>query len=76
MEVSFRAELDDRGVDALADTLWEMGYDDLCFRPLPMTSAEYNASLPRDVTGFVCKDCGRSYLSWGHHAERCTGVRA
>ena len=33
-EISFRAELTDREVDEVADTLFELGWDDICFRPL------------------------------------------
>jgi hypothetical protein len=34
-EVSFRADLTDREVDEVADKLFELGWDDICFRPIP-----------------------------------------
>jgi hypothetical protein len=34
-EVSFRATLTDREVDEVADKLFELGWDDICFRPIP-----------------------------------------
>jgi PleD family two-component response regulator len=50
-EVSFRAELTDRERDEVADKLFELGWDDICFRPIPFTNAEYNARLPQNVDG-------------------------
>jgi hypothetical protein len=44
-EVSFRADLTDREVDEVADKLFEMGYDDICFRPLADPDAVMAATL-------------------------------
>ena len=49
-EISFRAELTDREVDEVADTLFELGWDDIAFRPLadppPMPPPTPNVGLP------------------------------
>ena len=63
-EVSFRAELTDREVDEVADTLFELGWDDISFRPLEALSEPtlcsncgWDASFhPPEVT--MCLRCG------------------
>jgi hypothetical protein len=62
-EVSFRATLTDREVDEVADKLFELGWDDIQFRPLQTLTFGWK----------ICNECEQRYINWGAHAERCTG---
>jgi hypothetical protein len=57
--VAFRATLTDREVDEVADTLFEMGYDDIAFRPL--ATMPETCRCGRLIGTFDCPFCGDGF---------------
>lgn len=63
-EISFRTELDDRAVDHLADTLSDLGFDSICFRPLADHHSRADSTADRDALRAAIQHETARELKW------------